>query len=86
MTKLLMILAGSVFLATSAFASNDGQTRGNRDYLPPGYCWKHNCTNHDSLTSIKSIHTHILTSRQSSKLDREERRIWESGKRGSVRQ
>ena len=83
MNKFLMILAGSVLLTTSALASG---SRGNRDYLPPGYCMKNNCTFHETLSGVQTAHTHALKARKLSKLDLEERRLWERGSRGSVRQ
>lgn len=82
MKKILIVLAGSVLLTTSALASD---SRGSRDFLPPGYCWKHTCTNHDTLTSIQNTHIHALRAKKLSKLDLEERRLWERGSRGSVR-
>lgn len=82
MKKILMILAGSAFLTAPAFASD---SRGSRDYLPAGYCMKNNCTNHESLSSIQGFHAHKLTIKKPARINLEERRLWERGSRGSVR-
>ena len=88
MKKFILILACSTLLAPAAFASD---SRGNRDYLPPGYCMKNNCTFHESLSSIQNkkagtnTHTHALKAQKLSNRELEERRLWERGNRGSVR-
>ncbi len=90
MKKFILILACSALLAPAAFASAH-QSRGSRDYLPAGYCMKNNCTSHESLSSIQNkqtganTHTHALKAQKLSNRDLEERRLWERGSRGSVR-
>ena len=77
MKKYMLILVGSVFLSTSAFAGAHNRSFGVRNNLTPNDCFNRFCKNYDNMTIKLYSHMHATEFMQSSKIDREVRRLQE---------
>lgn len=80
MKKYLLILVGSVFLSTSAFAGGHLKS-GGRDNMTGNSCFSRFCKNYGNMTSKPYGHMHATVFVQSSKINRELRRLQEKGGR-----
>ena len=85
MLKYIILITGTVFLTTSAFAGVHGRASSGRDSLPRDICSKRICKNDVTAPGHEHGHMHATVFKTTPFVDLEARRLSERGGQRSVR-